>query len=141
MKVKGKRLLYENQQSRHRDGKRRGDLIFFTFFLLALALSTCATNIYRMTVIAPRYLFVTGCFGTIIVALLLFLVMKSSLNLFKTFFFALSIGGSIPCFLLLYLNKSLGNKEVTSEFFVIRKTGSLAKGKYGGCGSPYAETK
>jgi hypothetical protein len=95
-------------------------------------------DIYRKTIIEPKYLFVVVSMGTIFAAVILLFVTRDFLNAFWTFFIAAAIGGGTAYFLTLYLNRELADKELTSETFDILKTGNLARGKRSSCGSPYA---
>lgn len=132
------RLLLKDRRCRAKNEEKVFGFGFNAFFILAIALFVPGIDIFRRTVIELKYLVLAACLGVIVLVILLFWLKKFSLGLCKTFLLALSVGGCIPCFLLLYLNKSLANKEITSKVFAIQKTGNLANGRYGRCGIPYA---
>ena len=138
MKVKTKRPVPPDTLKLKRDRNKTLDTVLSILFILSIAISVWGINIYRRTVIEPKYLFVAVSIGTIIVAVILLFVTKDYLNAFWTLFIAAAIGGGTTYFLTLYLNRELADKEVISEVFDIQTTGNLAKGKKGSCGSPYA---
>lgn len=137
VKLKTKRPVLNDNQSHKRDRNKTLDAVLFVLFLLSVSLVVWGINIYRRTIIEPKYLFVAISLGTFVAAIILLFVTRVFLNAFWTFFLAAAIGGGTVYFLILYLNRELANKEITSETFDIHRTGNLAKGRKGVCRSPY----
>ena|GEM_PF-1099995 len=138
MKLKTKRPVPNDRQSRKRDRHKTLDVILFVLFLISVGLVVWGINIYRRTIIEPKYLFVAVSLGTVVAAIILLFVTREFLNAFWTFFLAAAIGGGTVYFLTLYLNRELAEKELASETFDIQRTGNLARGRKGVCRSPYA---
>lgn len=138
MKVKTKRPVLTSRHKRKQDRNKTIDAVLFILFVLSLGLVVWGIDIYRKTIIEPKYLFAAVSTGTIFAAIILLFITRDFLNAFWTFVTAAAIGGGTAYFLMLYLNKELADKELTTETFDILKTGNLARGKRSTCGSPYA---
>jgi hypothetical protein len=139
VKVKTRLPPPTGRGTRKEDRYNTLDAILFILFILSIGLVVWGINIYRRTVIEPKYLFVAVSMGTIVAAVILLFVTREFLNAFWTLFIAAIVGGGTAYFLTLYLNRELVvDKEITSDTFNIQKTGNLARGKSGSCRSPYA---
>lgn len=136
--MKTRRPVRPDTNKLKRERNKTLDSVLSILFILSIAISVWGIGIYRRTIIEPKYLFVAVSIGTIIAAVILLFVTRDYLNAFWTLFVAALIGCGTTYFLTLYLNMELADKEVISEVFEIQTTGNLARGKKGGCGSPYA---
>lgn len=137
VKVKTMRQVRTDRQKLESDRNKIIDGALSILFILSIVIVVWGINIYRKTIIDPKYLFAVVSIGTVIAAVILFFVTKNFLNAFFTLFIAAAIGGGTTYFLTLYLNKELAVKEISSETFDIKTTGNLGSRK-GGCRSPYA---
>lgn len=138
MKVKAKQILVGPGSENKRSRIKKLDAILTVLFILSIVLVIWGIDIYRKTIIEPKYLFVAVCMGTIVAAVFLLFITREFLNAFWTFGITAAIGGGISYFLLLFLNKEFADKTLNTELFPIQKTGNLGRGKKGVCRSPYA---
>lgn len=114
-----------------------GDALLAFLFLLSLGLIIWGIDIYRLTVIEAKFLIAATTVGAFISVVVIFLLQTRRLYTVWTFFISIAIGAGFFFFALLYLNRTLGEKETLTEEFVIIRSGSLARGKYGSCRRPY----
>lgn len=114
------------------------DTILCLLFLGSMGLVVWGINIYRLTIIHPAYLAVITVLGTVIAFLLIRQKAKFLMKMIWILFISLGIGGGISFYSFLFLNSNFSVKEIFTEDFNIIKTGTLAKGKHGKCGEPYA---
>jgi hypothetical protein len=114
------------------------NIILAILFFASMGLIIWGINIYRLTIINPKYLFALITFGIFPGFILIKFVLKPSYKIVWIFLNSIAIGGGTLYFLFLYLNSTYSGKEQLSGNFNIIKTGTLAKGRSGSCGSPYA---
>ena len=114
-----------------------GNLILAILFFISLSLAIWGTNIYRLTIIKPSYLYSVGAFGGLLFNLTLSFLVKTSYSKVWNIFIKFCIGAGISYFGLLYLNQKFADKEVLTDKFKIIRTGTLARGKSGSCLQPF----
>lgn len=114
-----------------------GDAILTFLFFASIGLTIWGINIYRLTIIDIKYLFVTIAFGVIIAFVILTWLIKSSYSTIWTFLIKAGIGGGLFYFALLFINQHFADKEILTEQFLIVKKGTLGRGKSSSCFQPY----
>lgn len=114
-----------------------GDALLAFLFLLSLSLIIWGIDLYRLTVIEAKFLIAATIVGAFISVVVIFLLQTRRFYTVWTFLISIVIGAGFFYFALLYLNQAFGEKETFKEEFVIIRTGSLARGKYGSCLRPY----
>jgi hypothetical protein len=126
-----------SQNSKRKIKLTTGDLILQLLFYISIGLTIWGINIYRLTIIESKYLFASIVFGTIIV----FAGIRFFYNRYSVlwnFILSIAIGSGFAYFGLLYVNKSLAEKETLTQEFQIVQTGNLARRKHSSCFRPYA---
>lgn len=126
--------------NQHFSGRWRfcpGDALLTFLFLLSLGLIIWGIDIYRLTIIEAKFLIAAALVGASISVVAIFLLQNRRVYTVWTFLISTAIGAGPFYFGLLYLNQAFAEKETLTEDFAIIRTGSLARGKYGSCRSPY----
>lgn len=116
---------------------KTGDTILAVLFFTSIGLAIWGINIYRITIIDTKYLFVTVTFGMAIALALLTLLLKSIYSTVWTFLIKTCIGGGLFYFGLLFINQQFADKKLLTEKFLIVKKGTLGRGKSDSCFQPY----
>lgn len=116
---------------------KRLEVIFLILVFISSLFVLWGINIYRRTIVEPKYLMGAISFGTISGSVILLYVTKDYLNAFWTIFIATIIGGGTIYFLLLVINKHIASSEITNEWFEIKSSGTLAKSRKRRCRKPY----
>jgi hypothetical protein len=119
-------MTRKNKDHNKKFNFQTGDTILTVLFFASISLTIWGINIYRMTIIDLKYLFVTIAFGIIIAIAILTRLIKSSYSTIWTFLIKAGIGGGLFYFALLFINKQFADKEFLIEQFQIVKKGTLA---------------
>jgi hypothetical protein len=116
---------------------KKGDTILFLLFFASGCLIVWAINIYRVTIIDTKLLYVVSAIGTVIAFLAIHFIIKSTFSKFWTLFISIVIGSGTFYFGLLFLNQTFSGKEIIEEDFQIIKTGTLGRSRSTRCSQPY----
>ena len=130
-------MTRKNKDPNKKFNFQTGDTVLTLLFFASIILTIWGINIYRLTIIDPKYLFVTIAFGITIAIALLTRLLKSSYSTIWTFLIKAGIGGGLFYFALLFINMQFANKELLTEQFQIVKKGTFAHGKSSSCFQPY----
>ncbi len=116
-----------------------GDAILTFLFFASVGLTIWGIDIYRLTIIDKKYLFLTIAFGVIISFAILTWLIKSSYSRIWTYLIKAAIGGGLFYFGLLFTNQQFADKELMTERFLIIKKGTLGRGKSSSCFQRYID--
>ena len=130
-------MINNNKDPNKKINFKTGDAILAVLFFTSMGLTIWGINIYRLTIIDIKYLFVTIAFGAIIAFATLTYLVKSSYSTFWTYFIKVGIGSGLFYFGFLFFNKQFADKEFLTEDFQITKKGTLGRGRSSTCFQPY----
>ena len=112
-------MTRKNKDPNKKFNSPTGDVILTILFFASVGFTIWGINIYRVTIIDIKYLFVTIAFGVIMSFAILTWLIKSSYSTTWTFLIKAGIGGGLFYFGLLFINQQFADKEFLTEQFLI----------------------
>ena len=112
------------------------DWLFFGLIILSFVLVVFAINLYRNTVINPTVLFGIASIGFIVIFLAFWIFLGKKLSLISLLFAGVVVGGGLPYFSFLFINKTIPKSTTKSITYAISDIGELAKGRRSKCNTP-----